>query len=73
MLISELPPDIRDVAIRRMEEFNRRGRDILDRYHIPDELSAAFIWDETSEGHSYWSSLDSQYVTYTQTDDQIIF
>lgn len=66
MLISELPPDIREIALQRRRECKDLHCD-----KNTDDLSWAFIWEVTPEGHDFWSDLNDKEIP-TQTDDQII-
>jgi hypothetical protein len=54
MNISELPQDIKELALLRQKE----GK--LDKF--TDDLDDAFDWSETIEGHYYWKYwYDKQY------------
>lgn len=66
MLISQLPPEIREVALQRQREC----KDIFYDKNS-DDLEWAFIWDETPEGGDYWYNLRDS-VIEIQTDDQIV-
>lgn len=66
MLISELPEDIREIALQRQKECKDLCYD-----KNTDDLSWAFIWEVTPEGHDYWEHLNYDEIE-TQTDDQIV-
>lgn len=66
MLISELPEDIREIALQRQKECKDLRYD-----KNTDDLSWAFIWEVTPEGHDYWEHLEYGEIE-TQTDDQIV-
>ena len=66
MRISELPPDIREIALQRQRECKD---ELCDKYS--DDLSNAFIWEVTPEGHDFWSDLYDKEIS-KQTDDQIV-
>lgn len=51
MKISELPPDLRELAERRRLE--QRGRDC-----DTDKLSSAFVWQLTPEGEEFWQRVN---------------
>ena len=53
MKISELPEEIRKVALLRQQECKDP-----DYEKNTDELEEAFEWDDTEEGEDYWGELD---------------
>lgn len=66
MRISELPPALRELALRRQMECKDE-----DCNEDSDVLCDAFIWENTEEGHHFWSELD-YHGQIVQEDDQII-
>mgnify|MGYP003657159632 CR=1 FL=1 len=52
MKISELPQEIKELALLRQKE---RANGL-----ITDSIANAFVWSITKEGHEYWRELDSK-------------
>lgn len=67
--ISELPEDIRILA-----EINRKDyKDKHEIYTYTDDISAAFHWANSPQGHDFWSNIYHSTGRQTiQSDDQII-
>ena len=57
MRISELPQDIKELALKYRSN-NKKG---LDKFS--DSLQDAFWWDETVEGFNYWNEWDDKEAT----------
>jgi hypothetical protein len=51
MKISELPEEVKLKALLRQEEPTNK----LYYNKTTDELHSAFCWEDTTEGHKYWS------------------
>jgi hypothetical protein len=52
MKISELPQEIKELALLRQKE-RANG-------NITDSIGDAFVWSITEEGHEYWKEFDSK-------------
>ena len=52
MRISELPKEIKELALLRQKE---RNKDLNT-----DDIANAFVWGNTPEGHYYWSKWNTK-------------
>jgi hypothetical protein len=55
MRISELPQEIKELALFRQLEFND-----LKYSKTTDKLGNSFNWEKTPEGHDYWDEWDDK-------------
>lgn len=57
--IKDFPPEIVTLAIKCTSELRPKLSDPLG--HLQDlELSSAFVWDKTPEGHDFWSTISRE-------------